>query len=222
MLKLTQDERNYIDDKGVLYTRATTPLEFIPRKALCEWYAKTGLEAFDYVEEMKEIGNQVHYFIRLIENSYSISAQEWETIDPRVRNGIKNYLVAKETLKFKPKATELTVVSEKYGYAGTTDMVATINNKERYLNKDDLWLLDWKTGDLWIEVRLQLSAYFHAFEESTRQRLKGCRAIHLDRVEKWTPKDQLIMNRSELEEAFEIYLCTLKTWRYCNGQSNNH
>ena len=61
-------------------------------------------------------------------------------------------------MKFKPLMVEFTVVSHKYGYAGTADLLAEVNGV--------LTLVDWKTGkSVYREAHLQNAAYRQAVRE---------------------------------------------------------
>src|SRR5208282_6385084 len=59
---------------------------------------------------------------------------------------------------FKPLMVEFTVVSKKYGYAGTADLLAEVDGV--------LTLVDWKTGKaVYKEAHLQNAAYRNALQE---------------------------------------------------------
>lgn len=60
---------------------------------------------------------------------------------------------------------EVFVHSNKYGYAGTADLVCTLNN--------ELWLIDFKTSKaIYDEYGLQVRAYGYAYEEMTGKRVR--------------------------------------------------
>ncbi len=215
---IDKDSRFYYID-GKSYIRTTEILTILNRPGLNRWQANLGTEAAeDYSEQMREIGSQVHSFIAQIIKGYSFCATpedglKYAQLDKTIRNGLKAWNQAMLSVPFKPIESELFLISKKYGYAGTTDCLARIGHRK--------WLLDWKCSSrLWpIEVKLQLAAYYHAYQESIGGKIEGCRAIRLDRDNgKWCPKDQLILIQPELDNTFEVFKYLLEVWRYVNKE----
>jgi len=69
---------------------------------------------------------------------------------------------------------EYPVVSEKYRYGGTIDMVARKNGS--------LWLLDLKTSrGVYKEMKLQVAAYSMAFEEQEQRQIHEWHILRLDK-----------------------------------------
>src|SRR4051812_2136827 len=63
---------------------------------------------------------------------------------------IKAFCDWRATVKFEPIAWDVVVFSEQYGYAGTIDLIARVN--------DQLYLIDFKTSQhVWTEYELQVS-----------------------------------------------------------------
>ena len=91
---------------------------------------------------------------------------------------------------------ERRVVSEKYKYAGTLDLLAVVG--------DDLRIVDVKTGkDLYNEVHLQTSAYRHALEENgVKVETTSALLLKADGTYKYQ------INRDE----FEAFLSAQKLW----------
>jgi len=215
---ITKDSEHYFID-GKEYVRATTPLSILNRPSLVDWLTRNSQEVTEqWTEQTRDIGLEVHRLISEIIAGRSFSDTpahilEWSQLDESIRNGLRCYEKARLTLDFEPIEAEKLLVSEEYGYAGTTDLLCEIHG--------DDWLLDWKVSSrLWPEVEYQLAAYWNAYREMTGRDMAGCRAIRLSRESgNWTPKDQLVMTPEKLAQKFEIYLCILKVWRDLNGSS---
>ena len=70
---------------------------------------------------------------------------------------VKSFVAWREETKPEIVATEITIFDEKYGYAGTIDLVCRIDGV--------LYVVDFKTSkQIWREHELQVSAYRHALE----------------------------------------------------------
>jgi hypothetical protein len=70
--------------------------------------------------------------------------------------------------------TECEVVSERHGYAGRFDAIATING-HRYL-------VDFKTSKgIWDEYKYQLCAYMQAYNEAESEKIENLAILHLDK-----------------------------------------
>lgn len=71
---------------------------------------------------------------------------------------VDSYLAFAEAYRLVELEVEATVVSRRWHYMGTVDLLATVDDAPA------VWLLDWKTGasGIWPEVALQLAAYAHA------------------------------------------------------------
>lgn len=98
--------------------------------------------------------------------------------------------------------TEIVVVSEKYGYAGTLDLIVKING--------EVWIVDIKTGQsVWPEYELQLSAYKQAawveeslFEEKPKLAILQIGYKRNKNNYKW----------NEIEDKFPLFLAARQIW----------
>ena len=76
----------------------------------------------------------------------------------RAENGFLGFLEWEKQNKPMYLDTEIEVISEKYLYGGTCDIVAQI--------KDEMWMIDLKTSKgIYPEFIIQLAAYVHAYHE---------------------------------------------------------
>ncbi len=197
----------YYDIDGIRYVRVTAALSAINRPGLNKWLGNVGTaEAERIVSEAQDIGTETHKFIQRIISGGSVSKPEWDILAPEIQSALQAWMSFKENLKPKIKATELQLVSKKYGYAGKTDAVALVNG--------ELEILDWKTaGQLWEEVELQMAAYAMAFFEMTGEKPVRCRAIRLDKTVKyWTKSDQVVL--TNIDDAFKAFLAALTLYNY--------
>ena len=98
---------------------------------------------------------------------------------------------------------EKTVISKKYRYAGTADLI---------VKKGDggTWVCDVKTGkDIYKEAHLQLSAYKQALEEG---------GTKIDRMGVILLKDTGNYKFEEVDECFDIFLATKKLWEFLHAE----
>lgn len=103
--------------------------------------------------------------------------------------------------------SEKTLYSDKYGYAGTADLIVKINGSGVYV-------VDTKTGkDIYPEVALQLSAYKQALEEDGLK-IDGMAALLLETGadDKPTGKYKFAIQ----QDYFEQFLACKKLWEWMN------
>lgn len=103
---------------------------------------------------------------------------------------------------FRPKflAKELVLINKEYGYAGTADLI--------YQDIDDkIWIVDIKTSqNIWPEMELQVSAYFHALKDSF-QNIDGCAILQVG-----YRKNKANYKLTEIEDKFDLFLAARKIW----------
>lgn len=158
------DERFYVAGRNesgnpIFYPSVTTILDMYPKGFYFEeWLKSVGFNASHIAEMAAESGSRVHDAVsQLIDGSSptwtdsNYSEQEWK--------GIMGFVDFCE--RFSPKfiGNEMMVVSHKYRYAGTLDIVGYLNNK--------LTLMDIKfTNEVRQTAWLQLAAYKKAWDET--------------------------------------------------------
>jgi hypothetical protein len=110
-------------------------------------------------ENSAQLGSAVHEAVeaRVLGNDLDV-----DKLDTQVKPFINSFLNFEKIFQPQWEMSEATVLSYKYGYAGTIDAIASFNKPE--LGLVGRYLIDWKTGKSgpYPEAGLQLSAYRHA------------------------------------------------------------
>lgn len=151
----------YYRYKGEKFVSVTEVLKALAKPALVTWAARTAAslvledpEQFSTAEaaaggiyrasdRAKKRGSRVHAYAD--GSSTDLEGEEGYAIA---------YECFRSVVRPEPVHTECNVYSRTYGYAGTTDLIATIGG--------ETWLLDYKTskdGRVYDEAKLQLAAY---------------------------------------------------------------
>lgn len=157
---------------GKYYPSVTQILSVIEKKALMYWFGKQVYQAvalnpelteqqalaepYKVSESAKDRGSAVHSIVEAYENTGKVVGQE---------GPFKGYAQAFQSWvdmnQIKILEHERTVFSDKYHYAGTLDLLVTVNGFDKPT------LIDVKTGkDIYPEAHLQVSAYRQALEET--------------------------------------------------------
>lgn len=170
----------YVDGNGNRMPGVTTLLgNGIPKPALINWAANATAEAavnqWDQLSELrvadrlttlqraryekpdkaKKRGTEVHNLAERLVKGEAVQA-----IPDEIRGHVEAYVRFLDRYDVEPVLVEVTIVSYKYGYAGTLDLVAWLNTTDGR----QLWLLDIKTNEKGIygETALQLAGYRYA------------------------------------------------------------
>lgn len=109
---------------------------------------------YETTDKAKKRGTEIHkYGERLV------AGQEVGNIPDELRGHCEAYVDFLNAFDVEPVLIEATVVSYKYGFAGTLDLVAWVTNPET--GERELWLLDLKSNEkgIFAETALQLAAY---------------------------------------------------------------
>lgn len=167
----------YVDGNGQRIPGVTTILgNGVPKPALINWAGNTTAEfAVDHWDELgeypiarrlktlqdarysvsdkaKKRGTEVHgYGERLVKG------EKVTGVPDELRGHVEAYVGFLDRYDVEPVLVEAVVVSYKYGYAGTLDLIAWLNT----VDGRQLWLLDLKTNEKGIfgETALQLAGY---------------------------------------------------------------
>ena len=87
---------------------------------------------------------------------------------------MQGYKKFRNTVALVAIESEKVVYSEKFGYAGTADLIAEMADGRKML-------LDWKTSSgIYDNYFIQLSAYKNAYEEMTGEKLDGIAVVRFD------------------------------------------
>ncbi len=113
--------------------------------------------------------------------------------------------------KFKSLELEMSLHSNKYGYAGTADAVGYIN--------DSLVILDWKTStNLYLENLLQVSAYANAYEEMTGKTINSAGVLRLEKRKTGYEFKQI----DNISKHFVTFRAVLWLWRFINDPESDY
>ena len=154
------------------YATVTTILKVIDKPALMRWASKEtyyamvndpGLDERDAVNApyrkskgSKERGLEVHDIVE----SYKVKGEDLSSVREPLRPYIKAFYQWLKDHSVKILQNEVSSKSERYGYKGTCDLLATLGDSE------DVYVIDVKTGKyIYDEVELQLSAYKQSLNE---------------------------------------------------------
>ncbi len=113
-------------------------------------------------------------------------------------------------------AWDLTVFSEKLGFAGTIDYICRIG--------DELWLVDFKTSaQVWSEYELQVSAYKEALIEMQGRgdfsQIGDMRQAKLAILQVGYAKNKARYKWNEVADQFPLFLAARQIWaKECEGQ----
>lgn len=150
---------------------------------LIHWAWSLGMEGKDYkAEQMKaaNAGTLAHSMVEAhIRGTAFPQTENWPPdIYAKAWNAFENFKKWAKQSSLNPVATEVSLVSEKYGFAGTLDAM---------LVDGELSLGDWKTSNaVYSDYLLQLAAYGVLWEENNPdQPIKG--GFHLLRFAKNEP-----------------------------------
>jgi len=175
----TKVHQVYKKKDGTVVAGVTTILGMIAKPALIHWAWNLGVKGEDYRkvrDKAASIGTIGHYLIEC----------HLKKVTPDLGNYSKNDIDKAETaflayLDFEKKhhlkliASEIQLVSEKYGFGGTVDCYAELDGKKS--------LIDFKTSNgVWPEMRVQVAAYTELMKENGYQ----VDDIHLLRIDKDT------------------------------------
>lgn len=124
----------------------------------------TVLPEFAYGSEVAmERGTLVHQACYYLNHG----ALDWESVDPRIEPYVRAYELLMKEVKFTPEKSELVVLSEKYGVAGTLDVIGKMGKHHV--------IADIKTGDYsqkQANWEVQVAAYYKLYQESTGDKTK--------------------------------------------------
>lgn len=139
------------------YYSVTTILGVKHNKWLWEWKMKLGKEESEKIgKEAADKGTRVHKRLEKLLSGYNFKTTPKE-LKPYIQ-AFNNWLEEYRPDFMEP---EVFVYSDKYGYAGTADLVCYMN--------DELWLIDFKTSKaIYDEYGLQVRAYGYAYEEMNK------------------------------------------------------
>lgn len=202
--------------EGKPYVSVTTALNIIDKPALRYWFGREVYYAmvknptlaesealsapYKLTDKAKARGSLVHSIVE----TYKASDKKIETIPEEYKGYANAFYSFVADHKLNILSQENTIVSLKHGYAGTYDIVATLNGT------DKIWVLDVKTGkDIYDEAFLQLSAYKQGLIEKG-EKIDAIGVILLANDGKYKFEEGV--------ECFEEFIHCKKLWEWKNRE----
>jgi hypothetical protein len=187
---------------GKKYPRVTTILNIVHRPELERWRAELGnVEADRIRDDMAQIGTSLHNVCRLFNRDQLFEIP----ITSQIGRMFDTYRRWFEMVIDTVIETEQLVVSKKFSYAGTFDLLAVL--------KGDVTpsVIDLKTSnDFWPTMALQLAAYREALLEEGKE-VNRRLVVRIDKLE--TGKLE-IKEYTQHARDFNAFLAALSLFRY--------
>lgn len=145
-----------IDGKEV--PRVTNICNMINKPGLYFWYGKYGTKRCKKMSQSSmRFGSLFHRLAELRMDDKKVNIKQHQK---PMRGCYHAFIKWRKQHIFGHVETEVILHNQKYGYAGTCDLAATIDGK--------VGVVDWKTStDMYLEHLLQVSAYMVSFKEMT-------------------------------------------------------
>lgn len=205
------------------YATVTTILKVIDKPALMRWASKETYYAmvkdptiseqqavnapYFKSERSKTRGLEVHDIVE----SYKVKGEDLSSVTEPLRPYIKAFYQWLGDHQVKILQNEVSSKSDRYGYKGTCDLLATLGGSE------DVYVIDVKTGKyIYDEVELQLSAYKQSLNE------QGQKADRLAVLLLETGKDDLPTGNyvfATRNYKFKEFLAAKTLWEWQNQET---
>lgn len=115
----------------------------------------------------------------------------------------------RKSVNMKPIRVEQVIWSERYGYAGTLDLLAEINGK--------LSVVDWKTGKaVYTEAHLQNAAYRQAVREMGHGNPVKGYIVRLPKVE--TDPQFEVVEAEDEDASFDVFRAAKELWKWAQAK----
>ena len=185
----------------------TTILEIIAKgEGFNNWLKKQGANADKLLTDAGDFGTNIHNHLETIGKGITIDTSKFK---PKQKRCIEAFLkwVNKNVLKF--IATEQSVFNIKEEYAGTLDGIVELKDGRKVV-------LDYKTSSYIYDTHeLQVVAYLKAYELTTGLKLQGAYILRFEKNED-KPTDMQEKEVKDIDYQYEVFLATLKLWRWKN------
>jgi len=157
-----------------------------------------------------EIGSQVHALIEFtLRMELCQKVGPSPALEPKAQFAYASWQKWRRTVNFKPLMVEFTVVSHKYCYAGTADLLAEING--------ELTLVDWKSGKaVYREAHYQNAAYRQAVREMGLGDPKRGLILRLPKTE--ADPDFEPVEALDEAKSFKTFLTAKDLWTDCQAK----
>ena len=143
---------------GKEYPRVTNICNMINKPGLYFWYGKYGIKQCKKIlQRSTKFGSLFHRLAEIRMDGQKVDIKQYKK---PMRGCYHAFIKWRRQREFGHVETEVILHSQKYGYAGTCDLAATIDGM--------VGVVDWKTGaNMYLEHLLQVAAYMVAFKEMT-------------------------------------------------------
>jgi len=197
--KRAKTHTRYYDKSGMLLPGVTTVLGVLNKPALVPWANGLGLKGInvrEYVDVLATIGTIGHDMICCHNKRVPFDRKSHpdELID-KAENCFLSYLAWEKQHKVEPILCEAALVSEKYGYGGSVDMLALVDGVPT--------IVDYKTGKaIYPEHIYQVSAYRQLLEENGHE-VSNVRILQIGREETEGFSERVVTDTAVEWELFE-------------------
>ena len=206
--KVRAHQRYYTSD-GSLVPGVTTVVRVLGfnTDVLVRWANKEGLAGRDtnkIKDETAAIGSLAHLLIEAeLKGEEPDLADFTENQFERAQHALKAFHDWRQQRVLKPQLTEVSLVSEEFGFGGTIDCWGDLDGLPH--------LLDFKTArGVWLEHRIQVSAYWKLLKENGYD-VQGVRILRIPRTPEEGFEEHVISGAQVLagwrifRRALEIY-----------------
>ncbi|HUV79931.1 MAG TPA: hypothetical protein VMW40_03790 [Candidatus Bathyarchaeia archaeon] len=188
----------------------TTILHVIPKPGLEIW--KRREPAWQEISENAlRVGGLIH---EAVNSLLTDDNPNWINIlsrgDKEIQNGFGAFVKWKYKSGFEVLSSELPVWSD-HRFAGTIDLVGYLDGK--------LFLIDLKAAKrIYPDYLFQVSAYRHAYEERTGERIEGLAILRLDKAEGFYQFKEY--SEEDCNQGLEVFLSLCNFWHALPQVSN--
>jgi len=200
----------YRKRNGEKVPSATTVLSILAKPGLLHWAWECGLEGEDYrkvKDKASDIGTLAHYLIECeLKREKPDTSDYSQNAIEKAENSYLAFLEWRDQNKMETIASEIQLVSEKWGYGGTIDWIA----KDR-LGRN--WLIDFKTSKgIYNEFIYQVAAYQMLWEENNPT--FPIHKVQILRIDKETGEfETKNISKAELTIGWKIFLHCLEIYK---------
>lgn len=166
------------------------------------WYKELSQKA-------KDFGSALHNLIEVYLKKQPVDGLLEEL--PSLKKPFADFKKWEKENNLKVLENEHIIWSEKYRYAGTLDLVATLNGGKK------LYIVDLKSSKaIYPEYLMQIAAYRAAYEERSGKKIDGVGILRLPKVENDTIEWREY-TLAEADKAFKAFLHLVDYWWETNG-----
>lgn len=184
------------------------------KNMLIAWARKEALNGNDPTKVLTEAGNIgsiTHYLIEChIANQKPDTNQYTPENVSKAENGFIAFLDWEKQYKPKYLNSELKLVSEKYRYGGTIDLIADIEGKHS--------LIDFKTSKgIYTDHKIQVSAYVKMYSE-LKQAIDNIYILKLGKEDGSFEHHTISMDT--INSGWQVFLCLLELYKLQKAMEN--